>query len=117
MNGYEIEYKCRITGKKNIVCVEEEKYISALTCLQELGYMVFRTEWKENTDKELLNAESFGYVIDYWKSSRSESDRVFVAEDDFSAVSDELQKKGYKVWMTKWTNRVLEGLDIPVMEV
>lgn len=106
-NGYVIEY-----GNSQKVFAEEELYLTALECLKALGHRVKITQYVESAQENslpVLNAASFGYIIEYSQHNNPKSiQKVFVSADDLDTVTENLFKEGYRPQLTRWTNRVLE---------
>lgn len=106
-NGYVIEY-----GNSQKVFAEEGLYLTALECLKALGYRVKITQYVEAVQPDsfpVLDAASFGYIIEYSQHDNPKSvQKVFVSADDLDTVTEKLFKEGYHPQLTRWTNRVLE---------
>lgn len=106
-NGYVIEY-----GNRQKVFAEEGLYLTALECLKALGHRVKITQYVEAVQPDsfpVLDAASFGYIIEYSQHDNPKSiQKVFVSADDLDTVTEKLFKEGYHPQLTRWTNRVLE---------
>lgn len=106
-NGYVIEY-----GNNHKVFVEEGMYLTTLECLKTLGHRVKITQYVESVQEDsfpVLDAASFGYIIEYSSHDDPKSiQKVFVSADDLDTVTEKLFKEGYHPQLTRWTNRVLE---------
>ena len=106
-NGYVLEY-----GNSQKVFAEEGLYLTALECLKALGYRVKITQYVEAVQPDsfpVLDAASFGYIIEYSQHDNPKSiHKVFVSADDLDTVTEKLFKEGYHPQLTRWTNRVLE---------
>lgn len=106
-NGYVIEY-----GNSQKVFAEEGLYLTALECLKALGHRVKITQYVEAAQANsfpVLDAASFGYIIEYSQHGNPKSiQKVFVSADDLDTITEKLFKEGYHPQLTRWTNRVLE---------
>ena len=106
-NGYVIEY-----GNSQKVFAEEGLYLTALECLKAQGHRVKITQYVEAVQPDsfpVLDATSFGYIIEYNQHDNPKSiQKVFVSADDLDTITEKLFKEGYHPQLTRWTNRVLE---------
>lgn len=106
--GYVINYD----GNGSIF-VDEATFLTAVEYLQAKGERIKETYWIELSEEEqvlpALGGSSFGYVIEYGNSD-TQSESVFVSQDDLKARCDSLHGQGYKVWGFNWACPVIDRM-------
>lgn len=107
MRGYSVEYK--ISDKEpGTAFVPEGLYISFLQCMRDHKGEITAATLTEAVTTQ-ITTESFGWVVE------TESGYVFVPDTHLEAVMHRLKKPDQCARLIDWTNRIVFGLEYPVL--
>lgn len=107
MRGYSVEYKIS-DEETGAAFVPEGLYIPFLQCMKDHKVEITAATLTEAATTE-ITTESFGWVVE------TGNGYVFVPDTHLEAVMHRLKKPDQSARLTDWTNRIVFGLEYPVL--